>query len=187
VGTVRWRIRDNEGRIHCIHLPNTYYSPHAASRLLSPQHWAQIAKNGRGTKCTTYHDSIILEWDNQKFKRTIPINHKTRNVGIITTPAGISKYLHECEKYDKAHKVIAFPITIERDVELPVVTDDKEEINDQNTESTEPIHTERKEIDERSSPLQIGFDETQNDIRPSWMMCKNTCIGITDCIMPQMQ
>jgi hypothetical protein len=51
---------------------------------------------------TTYHDAIILEWDNQKFKRTIPINHKTRNVGIITTPAGISEYLHECDKYKKS-------------------------------------------------------------------------------------
>jgi hypothetical protein len=63
VGTVRWRINDDDGRIHCIKLPYTYYSPHAESRLLSPQHWAQIAKNGRGTKCTTYHEAIILEWE----------------------------------------------------------------------------------------------------------------------------
>ena len=34
VGTVRWRIHDDEGRIHCILLPNTYYSPHAESRLI---------------------------------------------------------------------------------------------------------------------------------------------------------
>jgi hypothetical protein len=100
VGTVRWRIHDDEGRIHSILLPNTYYSPHSESRLLSPQHWAQIAKNGRGTKCTTYHDAIIMECDNQNFIRTIPINRKTRNVGIITTPARISEYLHECDKND---------------------------------------------------------------------------------------
>ncbi len=90
--TVIQRICDDDGMIHFIQLPNTYYSPHAESRLLSPQHLAQIAKNGRGTKCATYHDAIILEWDDQKFKRTIPINHKTRNVGIITTPAEISEY-----------------------------------------------------------------------------------------------
>ena len=164
VGTVRWRIHDDEGRIHCILLPNTYYSPHAESRLLSPQHWAQIAKNGRGTKCTTYHDAIILEWDNQKFKRTIPINHKTRNVGIITTPAGISEYLHECDKYEKEHQVIAFPTTIEKDVDLPVVTDDEEELDDHDKTSIVSEQPETKENAERSSPLQIGFDETQNDI-----------------------
>ena len=39
VGTVRWRIHDDEGRIHCILLPNTYYSPHAESRLLRPGMW----------------------------------------------------------------------------------------------------------------------------------------------------
>ncbi len=94
VGTVKWLIHEDEGRLHSIILPNTYYSPHAESRLLSPQHWAQIARNGRGTKCTTYHDASILEWDNKKYKRTIPINNKTRNVGIISTPTGIKKYLH---------------------------------------------------------------------------------------------
>jgi hypothetical protein len=164
VGSVSWRIHNVNGRIHCIQLPDTYYSPHAKSRLLSPQHWARMAKNGRGTKCTTYHDANILEWDNQKFKRTIPINHNTRNVGIITTPAGKGKYLHECEKYDKAHQVIEFSTTFEKDVHLPVVTDDKKELEDQHTKSTKPIQTEGIENKERSSPLQVGFEETKNDI-----------------------
>jgi hypothetical protein len=131
VGTVRWRIHDDGGRIHNIIQPNTYYSAHAESRLLSPQQWAQIDKNGRGTKCTTYHDVIILKWNNQKFKRTIPIDDQTRNVGIISTPLGINGYLHKCEEYDKTHQVIAFPATIEHDADLHVVTDDEEEIADQ--------------------------------------------------------
>jgi hypothetical protein len=164
VGTVRWRIHDDAGRIHCILLPNTYYSPHAESRLLSPQHWAQIAKNGRGTKCTTYHDAIILEWDNQKYKRTIPINHRTRNVGIITTPAGISEYLQECDKYEKEHQVIAFPTTIENDDELHEVTDNEEELADHDTTSTQNISSEGAKSKERASPVQIGFDEAQKDI-----------------------
>ncbi len=142
MGTVRWRIHDDAGSIHCILLPNTHYSPHAESRLLSPQHWAQIAKNGRGTKCTTYHDALILEWDNQKFKRTVPINHKTRDVGIITTPAGISEYLQECDKYEKEHQVIAFPMTIETDDELHEVTDNEEELADHDTTSTQNISSE---------------------------------------------
>ncbi len=137
-GTVRWRIHDDGGRIHNIILPNTYYSAHAESRLLSPQHWAQIAKNGRGTKCTTYHDAIILEWDNRRFKRTIPINRHTRNVGIISTPIGIDGYLHKCEEYDKAHQVTAFPATIEHVDDLHVVTDDEEETIDQDIQQPEP-------------------------------------------------
>ncbi len=48
-------------------------------------------------------------------------------MGIITTPAGINKYLQECDKYEKEHQVLAFPTTVEKDDEIPVVTDDKEE------------------------------------------------------------
>jgi transposase InsO family protein len=182
VGTVKWLIHDDEGRLHSIILPNTYYSPHAESRLLSPQHWAQTARNGRGTKCTTYHDAIILEWDNRKYKRTIPINDKTRNVGIINTPTGIKRYLHECERYERAHQVIAFPATIEQNEDLPMVTDDEEEQADQDIQSiktTQPegvketnhpgkviesIQHEGDKERERSTPLQIGFEETQHDI-----------------------
>jgi hypothetical protein len=53
VGTVQWKIADDNGKIHKIKLPNTYYSEQAESRLLSPQHWAQSANNGRGTRCLT--------------------------------------------------------------------------------------------------------------------------------------
>jgi hypothetical protein len=166
VGTVRWRIHDDGGRIHNIILPNTYYSSHAESRLLSPQHWAQIAKNGRGTKCTTYHDAIILEWDNRRFKRTIPINSHTRNVGIISTPTGINGYLHKCEEYDKAHQVTAFPATLKHEEDLHVITDDEEETLDQDIQhpETEPIQHEGAIEEERTSPLQIGFNDAQHDV-----------------------
>ena len=60
VGTVQWPLQDDEGRVHKITLPHTYYSKHAEHRLLSPQHWAQVANQGRGTRCITYHDSILL-------------------------------------------------------------------------------------------------------------------------------
>ncbi len=70
---------------------------------------------GRCTKCTTYHDANILEWDNQKHKRTIPINDKTRNVGIITIPPDISEYIHV------------------------IVADEEEELADQDTKSMKSI------------------------------------------------
>ncbi len=39
VGTVKWKIKDDKGKIHNFVLPNTYYSPSVETRLLSPQHW----------------------------------------------------------------------------------------------------------------------------------------------------
>jgi hypothetical protein len=44
IGTVKWNIEDDADRVHELILPNTYYSPGARSRLLSPQHWAQQAE-----------------------------------------------------------------------------------------------------------------------------------------------
>jgi hypothetical protein len=163
VGTVRWIIHDDGGKHYHIITPNSYYLSHAESRLLSPQHWAQIAKNGRGTKCTTYHDAIILEWDNQKFKRTIPIG----NVGIIGTPAGRKGYLYECEEYDKAYQVIAFTATIEHDADLQVITDHEEELADQDIQNTESIQHEGVTNEGRTSPIQIGFNDTQHDVAHS--------------------
>ncbi len=42
-----------------------------------------------------------------------------------------------------------------------MVTDDEEELDDHDKESIESKHPETKENEERSSPLQIGFDETR--------------------------
>ena len=47
VGTVKWKIKDDNGKIHNFILPNTYYSSSVQTRLLSPQHWAQTRKKGR--------------------------------------------------------------------------------------------------------------------------------------------
>jgi len=40
VGTVKWKIKDDKGKVHNFILPNTYYSSSVETRLLSPQHWA---------------------------------------------------------------------------------------------------------------------------------------------------
>ncbi len=76
--------------------------------------------------------------------------------------------MHECEKFDRAHQVIAFPATIEQDEDLPVVSDDEEEQADQDIQSRKTIQPvgvkeltqpEGAKENERTTPLQIGFNE----------------------------
>jgi hypothetical protein len=59
-------IEDDNGVPHDIVAPNSFYVPNCPSQLLSPQHWAQKAKDNHpkrhGTWCATYDDEIILEW-----------------------------------------------------------------------------------------------------------------------------
>ena len=66
VGTVKWKIKDDNGKVHNFILPNTYYSSSVETRLLSPQHWAQVKNKGRDTYCVTYHDAIIMRWNKDK-------------------------------------------------------------------------------------------------------------------------
>jgi hypothetical protein len=66
MSTMKLTIEDNEGVPHDIIIPDSFYVPDCPSRLLSPQHWAQKAKDNHpmqhGTWCATYDDQIILEW-----------------------------------------------------------------------------------------------------------------------------
>jgi hypothetical protein len=81
IGTVQWHITDDEGTTHSIILPNTSYVPNADIRMLSPQHWAQVNNDLRGTMCVTYGDCFLLK---KRFRKTIPISPSTtRNVGIM--------------------------------------------------------------------------------------------------------
>ena len=67
IGTISWSIEDDEGRPHRIRIPNSIYLKGATTRLLSPQHWAQEAKDNKpqedGTWCATYRDRIELYWN----------------------------------------------------------------------------------------------------------------------------
>ena len=91
-GTIEWRIEDDEGKTHIIQLPGSLYVPDATSRLLSPQHWSQTAKdhkpNPRGTWSGTYHDCIKMHWDQCKYKRTVSLDPNETNVGTIMMAPG---------------------------------------------------------------------------------------------------
>jgi hypothetical protein len=71
-GTMKMVIEDDNGVPHEIIAPDSLYVPHCPSRLLSPQHWAQKAKDHhpkwRGTWCATYDDEIVLEWKQRQYR-----------------------------------------------------------------------------------------------------------------------
>ena len=66
MGTMKLMIEDDKGVPHDIIIPGSFYVPNCPLRLLSPQHWAQKAKDNHpmrhGTWCATYDDKIVLEW-----------------------------------------------------------------------------------------------------------------------------
>ncbi len=126
VGTVKWKIKDDNGKVHNFILPNTYYSPSVETRLLSPQHWAQTRKKGRDSYCVTYHDAIIMGWNKDKYQITAPLdNRKHRNVEVVRSASGIKKYLTTCQAMDQEYTTLAHPATICMDCQAAEITDNE--------------------------------------------------------------
>ena len=101
-GTVKWIIEDDNGIHHSIIIPNTLYVPDAPMRLLSPQHWSQVANDNRpkpnGTWCATYHDSLVLHWNQNKYHRTVKLD-PARNTAVINSAPSIKQYLAFSARY----------------------------------------------------------------------------------------
>jgi hypothetical protein len=119
VGTVKWKIQDDNGKIHNFILPDTYYSSAVETRLLSPQQWAY---------CVTYYDAIIMRWNKDKYQITAPLSDEEhRNVGVVRSVPGIKSYLTTSRALDQEHEVIAFPATIgaNEDEELEATLNDE--------------------------------------------------------------
>jgi hypothetical protein len=129
VGTVKWKIKDDNGKMHNFILPNTYYSSSVETRLLSPQHWAQTRNKGRDSYCVTYHDAIIMRWNKDKYQITAPLdNRKHRNVGVVRSAPGIKKYLTACQAIDQEYTTLAHPATICMDCQAAEITNDESSV-----------------------------------------------------------
>jgi GAG-pre-integrase domain len=96
-GTIGWKISDDEGMDHDICVPNSYYVPGCRARLLSPQHWAQEVNDNfpsiDGTWCATFHDRVVISWQQRRFKKTILLDKSRNNVAMMWTAGGINKFV----------------------------------------------------------------------------------------------
>jgi hypothetical protein len=94
-GTLRLRIDDDNGVSHTKDINGVYFMPELSCNILSPQQWAQSAKDNRprqrDTYCTTYENALILHWDRGRFKRTIIFDPSGSNAvaTAATAPATI--------------------------------------------------------------------------------------------------
>jgi hypothetical protein len=95
-GTIRWTFEDDNGRAHTFEMPNSLYVPEGHCRLLSPQHWARALRKKdpmpRGTRCITYDDVVVLQWEQRKYQRTIPLDAIGSNVATMNSTPGFSKF-----------------------------------------------------------------------------------------------
>ena len=88
-GTIKWTILDNLSKPHTFKMTNSYFVPDAPQRLFSPQHWSQTAFTDKTQSgwASTYHDCVVLCWNQDKFQRTISLD-KRSNEAKLTTAHG---------------------------------------------------------------------------------------------------
>ena len=121
-GTLRWRIEDNDGKIHQIICKDAIYVPNLHTCLLSPQHWAQ-GLNGNlprldGTWCATYADRCVLEWDQRKNRRTIHFDRNSTNTPIIYSAPGNNQYRRKIAIMDVVAKTTQLCQPVARSLEI---------------------------------------------------------------------
>ena len=154
VGTVRWRIDDEEGISHSFLIPGSLYIPESPARLFSPQHWAQERKDNvplkNGTWQATFADHVLLVWGQQKYRKIIKFD-KSNVATFSTTPGGKEfRIFHACleagqeveEKEEGLQDVVAFDATLIVDDEADNdATEPSQNISEDN-ESIIPIRQE---------------------------------------------
>ena len=157
IGTVRWTIEDDTGRRHTLRIPNSLYVPEGGVRLLSPQHWAQAARDfkplPRGTRCVTYHDIIELEWGQRQYKKTCRLDALGGNVATIRSAPGFDRY----EAYEAQlpqDQLYCFET-------VPAVVSDSED-EEQQTPPRQSQEREPSPAPQQEQPPQDGSDDTDS-------------------------
>jgi hypothetical protein len=133
-GTLRWRISDDDGRVHTFMIKDSFYHKSSPYRLLSPQHLAQTCyDDARGTWCGTYRDGIDLHWDHNRFKRSIPLNRA--NIALMRSAPGYDTFdvfASAFEEIDEGVSWTCMPTT---------VSDDENESDDNDDDDNDPDET----------------------------------------------
>jgi len=93
-GTIKWSIEDDDGVVHDLIIPGSYFIEELPVRLLSPQHLAQALKSSEttpdGTLSTTFSDRVQLEWFNRQYRRTVYFN--SANVAVLRSAPSFNTY-----------------------------------------------------------------------------------------------
>ena len=102
-GTIKWKIKDDQGMVEKFTILNLYYTLNVELELLSPQHWSAARKDTSPINETveeTLHNQCTLFWDQRKHLRTIPM---TINLALGCTK--FQTFCAECSIQDD--KIIA--------------------------------------------------------------------------------
>ena len=108
VGTICWRIEDDEGASNTIKIKYALYVPDLPICLLLPQHWIQQDNEHftvkRGTWCTTCNNKCVPQC-NQRLRTCTMRWYPVTNTGHFQSAAGTIHYRVYASTHDDATNV----------------------------------------------------------------------------------
>ncbi len=122
-GTIKWRIEDDSGRVHSVHIPNSYYVPDGGVRLMSPQHWSQVHPHKGSVTCLNNHKEATLTWSRTGYTKTVAIDPAI-NVFTFNLAPGYQAYqafITEAGDIERADELICFDSKLVSDDESSYV------------------------------------------------------------------
>jgi hypothetical protein len=94
-GTFKFEIKDDDGMLHKIKIPNSLYASELKRCLLSPQHWVQEEKDNyprpKGMRMSLDNEFYYVHRGQAKYPKLIPYDPST-NVPILYTAALLRAY-----------------------------------------------------------------------------------------------
>ena len=151
MGTIEWKIMDDNGRVHTMWIPKSFYVPKGQARLWSPQHVAKVQKDIEGTGSETNGKQVTLYWHGKQYKKTVPLGSED-NVATFALAPGYNKFDAFCAKADLDPDLEYMdPLIVD---ETQVVTDDEDEVKE--IPNKEPYFFDAES--EERTPRQMNFD-----------------------------
>ena len=118
MGTIKWKVEDDSGKVHTFRIPNSYYVTDGGVRLFSPQHLAKTQKDRKptqGTGSTNLADQVTLFWQQRHFFKTVYLDPNT-NVATFSLAPGYTKYHAFCTEACLQDEEITDSISMETNV-----------------------------------------------------------------------
>jgi hypothetical protein len=95
MGTFKFKIKDDNGMMQEIRIPNSLYIPELRRCFLSPQHWVQEVKDNypwpKGTWMDQDNEYYHLNWGQAKYRKSVPYNPLS-NIPIMYTATSLRAY-----------------------------------------------------------------------------------------------
>ena len=105
----------------------------------------------RGTWCATYSDAIVLQWNQRKHTRTIPLNSHGSNVGTITTAPGYNRFRAFCAEIGTENED---PVCYDANL----VSDDETFQEGGQSQGEASQNEDQQTFQQREAPLTTDFD-----------------------------